>query len=98
MIGASVALLDQMVSRVGAGLAAQMADAVVAGDDEGRQLAPCLGSIGAVYRVTPHALGGAPTEGAMKRRFPGHLPSSLLPSLWIRHTEAVASEAIGLLG
>lgn len=98
MIGTSVALLDQMVSRVGAGLTAQMTDAVVAGDDEGRQFAPCLGSIGAVYRVTPHALGGAPTERAMKGRFPGHIPSAPLLSLWIQHAEAVVSEAIGLLG
>jgi hypothetical protein len=48
MVGASVASFDQVVSRVGAGLAAQVADAVVSGDDRRCQLSPRLSSIAAV--------------------------------------------------
>lgn len=98
MVGASVASFDQVVSRVGAGLAAQVADALVAGDDRCCQLSPCLGSIGAVYGVASHALGWLPSVRAMEGRFPGHIPSSPLPSVISRHAEAVANEAFGLLG
>ena len=72
MIGATLALLDQMVSRVGAGLTANVTDAVVAGDDRSRQLAPCLGAVGTVDTVTAHALGRSPSNRAVEWRFPGH--------------------------
>ena len=98
MVGASVASFDQVVSRVGAGQAAQVADALVAGDDRCRQLSPCLGSVNTVLRIAPHALGWPPSEGAMEWRFPGHIPSSPLPSLWIRHAGVIASAAFCLLG
>lgn len=98
IVGASVASFDQVVSRVGAGLAAQVADALVAGDDKCCQLSPRLRSVGTVYCVAPHALGWSPTVRAMEWRFPGHVPSSPLPSVWIRYAGAVASAAFGLLG
>ena len=98
MVGASVASFDQVVSRVGAGQAAQVGDALVAGDDRCRQFSPRLGSVNAVLRVASHALGGSPTVGAMEWRFPGHIPSSPLPSLWIRHAGVAASAAFCLLG
>lgn len=98
MVGASVASFDQVVSRVGAGLAAQVADALVAGDDRRRQLSPRLGSVNAVLRVASHALGWLPTVRAMEWRFPGHIPSSPLPSLWIRRAGVVANAAFCLLG
>ena len=98
MVGASLAPFDQVVSRVGARQAAQVADASVAGDDRCRQFSPRLSSVNAVLRVASHALGGSPTERTMKWRFPGHIPSSPLPSLWIRHAGVTASEAFCLLG
>ena len=72
IVGAAVPLLDQVVRGVGAWLAADAADAVVAGDHRRRQLAPRLRAVGSVNGIGADALRPRPTERAMDRRLPGH--------------------------
>ena len=65
VIGAAAPLLDEVVSGVGAGAAAEMADALVADDHGGGKLTPGLGAIGTVQRIASFALGLLPTRRAM---------------------------------
>ena len=73
IVGAAVPLLDQVVRRVGTRLAADVTDAVVAGDDRSRELAPRLFAIVTIQAVAAHALRRCPTERTMDRRLPGHV-------------------------
>jgi len=73
IVGATLPLLDQMVRRVGARLAADMADASVACDHRCRQLAPCLRAVGTIYRIAAHALCRLPAGWPVDWRLPWHL-------------------------
>jgi len=72
VVGAAVAFGYQMVGSVGAGLAADVADAAIPGDHRCRELAPGLSAIGAVDAVPPHPLDWCPARWAMGQRLPGH--------------------------
>jgi len=83
IIGAALPLLDQMVRRVGARLAADMADTFVAGDHRRRQLAPCLGSVGTIQCIAAHALRWPPAGRLVDWRLPWHDVLNLLRDRWI---------------
>lgn len=72
MISATLATLNQMVCRVGAGQPADVTDAAVAGDDSRRQLAPSLRPIGAVDLIGTDALRRLPARRPVQRRLPRH--------------------------
>ncbi len=72
MIGTTLAPLDQMVCRVGARQAADVADAVVAGDHRRRQLAPSLRAVGTIQSVGADALRRSPAGWPVQRRLPWH--------------------------
>ena len=72
VVGTAVALGHQMVRGVGAGPAANVADAAIPGDHRCRELAPGLSAIGAVDAVPPHPLNWCPARRAMCRRLPVH--------------------------
>ncbi len=72
VIGAALPLLNQMVRRIGARLAADMANALVAGDHPRCQLAPCLCAVGTIQLVTAHTFSRLPTGRAVDRRLPWH--------------------------
>ena len=65
IIRPTLPLLDEVVRGVGARLAAEMADALVADDHGGGKLTPGLGAIGTVQRIASFALGLLPTRRAM---------------------------------
>ena len=65
LVGAAVPLLNQVVRRVGARLTADVADAVVAGDDRCRELAPRLRAVKSVNTITALTLRRPPTVWAV---------------------------------
>jgi hypothetical protein len=67
--------LNQMMGGIGTGLAAQMANALVAHDDRRRQLAPCLLAVASINAIASYSLLANPAERAMNRRFPRHVLS-----------------------
>ena len=75
IVGAAVPLLDQVVRRVRAQLAADMTDAAVAGDRRSRQLAPRLRAIGTVDAVAAHTLCRCPAVWTVDGRLPRHVCS-----------------------
>ena len=73
IIRATFSLLDQMVRGVGAGLAADMADAPVAGDHPCRQLPPGLCAVGTIHLIAAHALRWTPAVWPVDLRLPWHV-------------------------
>jgi hypothetical protein len=67
-----LALLNQIMRRVGAGLAAYMANATVAGHHRRRQLTPCLRTVLPIQGIAPHTLCGLPAGRLMYWRLPWH--------------------------
>ena len=93
IVGAAVSLLDQVVRRVGARLIADMADAVVAGDNRSREFAPRLRAVRSVNTITALTLRRPPTVWAVDRRLPWHGRFSRLGgSVWRGHSSSVAAD------
>jgi len=72
MIRSAVPPLDQVVCRIGTTFAAHMADAFVACDDRGGQLAPGLRAVGAVERIAALTLRWLPAARPVDWRLPRH--------------------------
>jgi hypothetical protein len=70
VVGAAAPFLDEVVSGVGAGAAAEMADAPIADDHRGGELAPSLGAVGTVDPISAYPLRPLPAGRAVDGRFP----------------------------
>ena len=82
IIRAALPLLDEVVRGVGARLAAEMADALVADDHGGGELAPGLGTVVAIETISAHTLRSLPTRRAMDWWLPrqGDGPETTTPA------------------
>ncbi len=72
MIRSAVPPLDQVVCRIGTVLAADMADAFVAGDYRSRQLAPGLRAVGTIHLIAALPLRWTPAARPVDWRLPWH--------------------------